>query len=173
MARTKRNCFEVWTFRGLCADNNGPLDSIKSIHSLATLPSSDTSVRGCVRKHTHTHTHSTRQSSQCDRCDCELLWQLIIYCRQVTNIDISRRMSSPVMLRSAALVRTDVSEERSASIAFHRSVLRLLVTANVVPSSLILVTLIMVALRSSESRFFQEPSGVTCQKTAVFTFTAV
>jgi hypothetical protein len=73
-------------------------------------------------------------------------------------------MLSPAMLRRVALVRTDVSEERSASIirvtrigklgttlsltsiVFLRSVHRLLVTANVVPSSSILVTLMMEAL---------------------------
>jgi hypothetical protein len=63
------------------------------------------------------------------------------------------------------LVRTDVSEESSASIIrvtrigelgtaralFFRSVLRLLVTANVVPSSPILVTLMKEAIRSSET----------------------
>jgi hypothetical protein len=63
------------------------------------------------------------------------------------------------MLRRVALVRTDVSEERIAFIAaekyyvdivFLRSVRRLLVTANV-PSSPILVTLMMEALRSSET----------------------
>jgi hypothetical protein len=46
------------------------------------------------------------------------------------------------MLRRVALVRTDVSRELSASI--------IRVTANVVPSSPILVTLMMEALRSSE-----------------------
>jgi hypothetical protein len=68
-----------------------------------------------------------------------------------------------------ALVRTDVSEERIASIikatrigevgtlavarniVFLRRVFRLLVTANVVPSSLILVTLMMVVICSSEA----------------------
>jgi hypothetical protein len=70
------------------------------------------------------------------------------------------------MLRRVALVRTDVSEELSASIirvarigelgttlqvVFLLSVRRLLVTANVVPSSPILVTLIMEALNSSET----------------------
>jgi hypothetical protein len=45
------------------------------------------------------------------------------------------------MLRRVALIRTDVSEELSASFkAFLRSVRRLLVTASVVPSSPILVT---------------------------------
>jgi hypothetical protein len=52
------------------------------------------------------------------------------------------------MLRHLALVRTDVSEERSAS--NRRSVRRLLVTANV-PSSTILVTLMTEELRSSET----------------------
>jgi hypothetical protein len=54
------------------------------------------------------------------------------------------------MLRHVTLVRTDVSEELSASIRFLRRVRRLLVTANV-PSSPILVTLMMEALRSSET----------------------
>jgi hypothetical protein len=47
-----------------------------------------------------------------------------------------------------ALVRTDVSDELSASIIRVR---RLLVTANVVASSPILVTLMMEALSSSET----------------------
>jgi hypothetical protein len=46
------------------------------------------------------------------------------------------------MLRRVAPVRTDVSEELATD--------RLIVTANVVPSSRILVTLIMEALSSSE-----------------------
>jgi hypothetical protein len=70
------------------------------------------------------------------------------------------------MLRHVTLVRTDVSEERSASFmrvkrigklrvtlvvtSNQRSLLYLLVTAKV-PSSSILVTLIMEALRSSET----------------------
>jgi hypothetical protein len=70
------------------------------------------------------------------------------------------------MLRHVALVRTDISEECSASIirvtrigelgklgeeiVFIRSMCQLLVTANVVPSSPILVTPMMEALHSSE-----------------------
>jgi hypothetical protein len=53
------------------------------------------------------------------------------------------------MLRRVALVRTDVSEE--LNLVFLRSVHRLLVTANVVPSSPILVTLMKEALSSSET----------------------
>jgi hypothetical protein len=68
-------------------------------------------------------------------------------------------MASSGMLRPGALVRTDVSEERIASIfrvrrtdeLFLHSMLRLLVTANVVPSSPILVTLMMEATGSSET----------------------
>jgi hypothetical protein len=56
---------------------------------------------------------------------------------------------------------------------FLRRVRRLLVTANVVPSSLILVTLMMKALSSSEHRFLQEPHGVTSQKPPFFIDTAV
>jgi hypothetical protein len=71
-------------------------------------------------------------------------------------------MASFGMLHLVTLVRTNVSEERSASIirviridelgtqVFLRSVGRLLATANVVPSSPILVTLKTEAPRSSE-----------------------
>jgi hypothetical protein len=68
------------------------------------------------------------------------------------------------MLRRVALLRPDISEEFSASIimvkrtgelgttfVFLRSVRRLLVTANVVPSSPILVTLMMEKIGSSET----------------------
>jgi hypothetical protein len=54
-------------------------------------------------------------------------------------------MASSGMLHRVALVRTDVSEELSASI------IRLLVTDNVVPSTQILVTLMLEALRSTET----------------------
>jgi hypothetical protein len=76
-------------------------------------------------------------------------------------------MVSSEMLRRVALVRTDVSEEPSASfirvkrigelvttLAALRSVCRLLVTASVVPSSPILVTLMKEALGSSETSVF-------------------
>jgi hypothetical protein len=49
------------------------------------------------------------------------------------------------MLFRVALVRTDVSEEKILCLC---SVFRLLVTANVVPRSLILVTLMMETIRS-------------------------
>jgi hypothetical protein len=58
------------------------------------------------------------------------------------------------MLLSAALVRTDVSEEISASfshLVFLRRVRRLLVTANVVPNSPILVPLMKEELSFSET----------------------
>jgi hypothetical protein len=73
-------------------------------------------------------------------------------------------MASSGMLHHVALVRTDISEELSASIirmtrmcelgtlaVFLRSVRQLLVMAKVVPSSPILVTLMMEALSSSET----------------------
>jgi hypothetical protein len=69
-------------------------------------------------------------------------------------------MASSGILRGVALVRTDVSEELRASffgvtrldeLAFLRSVLLLLVTASVVPSSPILDTLMKEALSASET----------------------
>jgi hypothetical protein len=57
-----------------------------------------------------------------------------------------------------ALVRTDVSKELSHSSS---GVLRMLVTASVVPGSLVLVTLIMEAIRSSETSVLQESHGAT------------
>jgi hypothetical protein len=78
-------------------------------------------------------------------------------------------MPSSGMLRRVALIRTDVSEECIASLirvtrsgelgttlavtSNGRSAHLLLVTANVVPSSPLLVTLMMEVKRSSEIRF--------------------
>jgi hypothetical protein len=49
----------------------------------------------------------------------------------------------------------------------------LLVTSYVLYSFLSLSTLMVEAIRSSETPFLQDPHGVTSQKTAFFTFTAV
>jgi hypothetical protein len=66
------------------------------------------------------------------------------------------------MLRRVVLVRKDVSEERITSVIraerisevlFLHNVLQLLVTGNVVPSSLIVLTPMMGAIRSSETSF--------------------
>jgi hypothetical protein len=89
--------------------------------------------------------------------------------------------SSGILLR-VALVRNDVSEELSASVirvtrigelgttlavTINRRTL-VLVTANVVPSSPILLTLVMEAVFPPKRRFLQEPYGVTSQKTPFF-----
>jgi hypothetical protein len=64
-------------------------------------------------------------------------------------------MPSSGMLRRVALIRTDISEAISASfirvLIFLRSVRRLLVTASVVPSSPIPVTMMNEVLRSYET----------------------
>jgi hypothetical protein len=67
------------------------------------------------------------------------------------------RIASSGMLRRVALLRTDISEELRASfirvtsdLVFLRSVRRLPVTASVIPTSPILVTLMKEALSSSE-----------------------
>jgi hypothetical protein len=74
------------------------------------------------------------------------------------------------MLRRVALVRTDVSEELSASFIRVTRIgeLGTLTVTSIVPSSPILVTLMNEALRS-----LQEPHGVTSQKTPLFIVTAV
>jgi hypothetical protein len=71
-------------------------------------------------------------------------------------------MPSSGILHRVALIRTDVSEERIASIirvtrmcklgtTLASSVFQLLVAVNVVPSSLILVTVMIEAIHSSET----------------------
>jgi hypothetical protein len=69
------------------------------------------------------------------------------------NLD-KKRMASSGMLRRVTLVRTYVSDERSASIIRVTRIGELgttsSVTANVVPSSPILVTLMIEAISSSE-----------------------
>jgi hypothetical protein len=78
------------------------------------------------------------------------------------------------MLCRVALVRTDVSEECSASIiVFLRSMRRLLVIANVVPSSPILVTLIMEELRSYETSVLTRGTRRNISEDGIFIVTAV
>jgi hypothetical protein len=76
------------------------------------------------------------------------------------------------MLRRVALVIADSSEELSASFNRVTTIIEL-VTASVVPSSTILVTLIKEALSFSKRRFLQEPQCVTSQKTPFFIVRAV
>jgi hypothetical protein len=81
-------------------------------------------------------------------------------------------MASSGMLRRVALVRTDVSEELNASIirVILRSVRRLLVTTNVVPSSPILVTLMKEALCSSETSVLRRATRRNIPEHAIFQY---
>jgi hypothetical protein len=58
-------------------------------------------------------------------------------------------------------------------IVHFRTVLQLLFTPNVVPSSPIPVTLMIEAIRSPKRRFLQDPHGRTSQKSAFLIITAV
>jgi hypothetical protein len=51
--------------------------------------------------------------------------------------------------------------------------LQLLVTADVAPSSVIVIALIMETIVPPKCQFLQEPHGITSQKTAFFIVTAV
>jgi hypothetical protein len=62
-------------------------------------------------------------------------------------------MASSGLWRRVTLMRTDVSQEHRF-LVFLRSVRRLLVTASVVPSSPVLVTLMKEALNYSETSVF-------------------
>jgi hypothetical protein len=71
------------------------------------------------------------------------------HCHNYESLNLDReaetwRMESSGMLRRVALVRTDVSDE-------HRNVRQLFVTASVVPSSPILVTLMIRNVGSYKS----------------------
>jgi hypothetical protein len=89
----------------------------------------------------------------------EVLWTVRYFLGVFINYEIGWRMASSGMLHRVALVRTDVSEELSAPIIRVTrigelgtlAVTRLLVTANAIPSPLILVTLMMEVLSSSET----------------------
>jgi hypothetical protein len=86
--------------------------------------------------------------------------------KQVT----ARGMPFSGILGRLDIVRTDGSEEPGSSITMVTrigSMLQLLVTANVVPTSTILVTLMMEALGSSETSVIKK-QDVSSQKTPFF-----
>jgi hypothetical protein len=74
---------------------------------------------------------------------------------------IIKIMTDAGLLRCVALVRSDLTSNQ------------LLVTANIVPSSPILVTLMMEAIHSSETSVPRELHRVTSKKTAFFIVIAV
>jgi hypothetical protein len=78
------------------------------------------------------------------------------------------------MLRRVALAITDVSEEHSAPLIKVTSIREPGKTLAVaVPRSPILVTLMMGRYVPTKRWFLHEPHGITFQKTAFFTVTAV
>jgi hypothetical protein len=77
-------------------------------------------------------------------------------------------MVSSGILRRVAPVRTDVSEERSASFIRVARIGELGPT--LAPITSILVTPMKEALSSPKRQFLQEPHGVTSQKTPFFRF---
>jgi delta-aminolevulinic acid dehydratase/porphobilinogen synthase len=75
------------------------------------------------------------------------------------------------MLRRVALVKTDVSEERSASfirVTEIDELRKMLAVTSVVPSSLILVTLMKEGLSSSETSVLTRATRLTSHKTPFF-----
>jgi hypothetical protein len=75
--------------------------------------------------------------------------------------------------RIASIFRVSRIGEPETTLSATSSMLRLLVTANVVSSSPVLVTLMMKAIRSPNRRFLLEVHGGTPQKMALFIVTAV
>jgi hypothetical protein len=70
-------------------------------------------------------------------------------------------------------ILASIANFTAASLVFHLSISRLLVTANVAPSSTILFILMMEALRSSETLVLTTATRRNTQKTAFFIVIAV
>jgi hypothetical protein len=97
--------------------------------------------------------------------------------------DCNRRITSSGMLRRVARVRTDVSEERSVSIIRVTRISEVGTTLAVTGNQRTLLTFFLTHRFLSpwwlrrcvppKRRFLQEPHGVTSQKMAFFTVTAV
>jgi hypothetical protein len=71
-----------------------------------------------------------------------------------------------------ALIKTDVSEERIVRVVLH-NMLQLIVTTKIVPSSPILVNLMIEEMRSSETFVLKEQHGVTTENIALFIVTVL
>jgi hypothetical protein len=81
-------------------------------------------------------------------------------------------MQLPATPTPVCILNSEFHTSFLSHLAFVHRVLRLLVTA-IVPSSPILVTLMKEAQVPPKRRFLQEPRGVTSQKTQLFIVTAV
>jgi hypothetical protein len=76
------------------------------------------------------------------------------------------------MLRRVALVRTDVSEERSASFirVTRKGELRTTLAVTGVRRLLVTATVVPISQIPPKRRFLQEPHGVTSKKTQFFMY---